>query len=134
MAFLTPSYAALASRTSRRARRSSTALAALLLMMGTLHMVVPRVFDSLVPRGLDPARPWVLLSGAAEVAFGAALLPARTRRAGAWGAAVTLVAVFPGNVQMALAAGAPTTPLAAAIWLRLPLQVPLVAWALRHTR
>ena len=54
MAFLTPPYAALASRTSRRARRSSAALAALLLMMGALHMVVPRVFDSLVPRGLAP--------------------------------------------------------------------------------
>lgn len=110
------------------------ALAALLVTMGTLHFVVPRTFDGLVPRFLGPARPWVLLSGAAEVVFGACLLPARTRRASAWGAAATLVAVFPGNVQMAVSAGAPTTALAAAVWLRLPLQVPLVAWALRHTK
>lgn len=134
MASLTPPDASLAARMPRRPPRSPAALAALLLVMGALHMVVPRAFDSLVPRGLGPARPWVLLSGAAEVVFGAALLPTGTRRAGAWGAAVTLVAVFPGNVQMAVAAGAPTTPMAAAIWLRLPLQVPLVAWALRHTR
>lgn len=100
--------------------------------MGTLHFVIPGPFERLVPRALGPGRLWVLLSGTAEILSGAALLPARTRRAGAWAAAATLVAVFPGNVQMAVSAGAPTTPLAAVIWLRLPLQVPLVAWALRH--
>ncbi len=115
-------------------RRSPTALAALLVGMGTLHFVVPGAFEGLIPRFLGPARPWVVLSGAAEVLSGAALLPARTRRAGAWCAAATLVAVFPGNIQMAMAAGAPRTPLTAAIWLRLPLQVPLVAWAFRYTR
>lgn len=102
--------------------------------MGTLHLVVPGAFERAVPRFLGPARPWVLLSGAAEILSGAALVPAPTRRAGAWGAAATLVAVFPANVEMALAAGAPTAPRAAALSLRLPLQVPLVAWALTYTR
>lgn len=99
--------------------------------MGTLHFLVPGPFERLVPRWLGHARFWVVVSGTAEVLFGAGLLPERTRRVAAWGAAATLVAVFPGNVQMAMAAGAPVTPLSAAIWLRLPLQVPLVAWALR---
>ncbi len=131
---MTPPHVRVSSGPFRGGRRSATALAALLVMMGTLHFVVPGAFERLVPRYLGPARLWVFLSGAAEVLFGAALLPERTRRAGAWGAAATLVAVFPGNLQMAIAAGAPTTPLNAAIWLRLPLQVPLVAWAFRHTR
>ena len=124
--------------TGRRTFVAATAgrpitLAALLLVMGPLHFALPGPFERLVPRALGSARFWVYASGAAELLSGAALLSTRTRRAGAWGAAVTLVAVFPGNVQMAVAAGAPATPLAAALWARLPLQVPLVAWALRHT-
>lgn len=102
--------------------------------MGALHFVVPAPFERLVPRWLGSARMWVALSGAAEIVCGAGLLPRRTRRLAAWGAAATLVAVFPGNVQMALSAGAPKTAWSAVLWLRLPLQVPLVAWALRHRR
>jgi uncharacterized membrane protein len=101
--------------------------------MGTLHLVAPGPFERLIPRLLGSPRPWVVASGVAELVSGAALVPDRTRRAGAWAAAATLVAVFPGNVTMALEAGAPVTPAAAALWLRLPLQAPLVLWALRYT-
>ena len=121
-------------RRPRRGPGAHAALAALLLVMGTLHFLVPGPFERIVPRFLGSARLWVFLSGAAEVVSGAALLVPATRRAGAWGAAVTLVAVFPGNVEMALRAGVPATPVAAALWLRLPLQAPLVAWAVRYTR
>lgn len=113
---------------------SARALATLLVGMGTLHLVTPVPFERLVPRWLGSPRAWVVTTGFAEIASGAALLPAATRRVGAWAAAATLVAVFPGNVQMAVDAGAPATPVAAALWLRLPLQAPLVAWALRHAR
>ena len=113
---------------------SARALAALLVGIGTLHLATPAPFERLVPRWLGSPHAWVVVTGLAEIASGAALLPAATRRAGAWAAAATLVAVFPGNVQMAIDAGAPTTPVAAAVWLRLPLQAPLVAWALRHAR
>lgn len=111
-----------------------TALAGLLLVMGTLHFATPAPFERLVPRFLGSARSWVFATGAAELLSGAALLVPATRRAGALVAATTLVVVFPGNVSMAVAAGAPTTPLAAALWLRLPVQAPLVLWALRHAR
>ena len=102
--------------------------------MGLLHLVVPKPFARLVPGWLGSARFWVALSGAAEVASGAALLRPTTQRAGAWAAAATLVAVFPGNVKMALDAGPPGSLWTTALWLRLPLQVPLVVWALRCTR
>lgn len=108
-----------------------TVLAALLLVMGTLHFAFPAPFERLVPRFLGSSRAWVSITGAAELLFGAALLVPATR---AIAAAATLVVVFPGNVTMAVAAGAPTTPAAAALWLRLPLQVPLVLWALRYAR
>lgn len=109
-------------------------LGTFLLGMGALHFLVPRAFDRLVPAALGPARLWVLLSGAAEIVSGAALLRPRTQRAGAWGAAATLVAVFPGNVKMAMDAGAPVGAVAIALWLRLPLQLPLVVWAARCAR
>lgn len=111
-----------------------TALAGLLLVMGTLHFAMPAPFERLVPRFLGPSRAWVWATGAAELLSGVALLVPATRRAGALGAATTLVVVFPGNVTMAIAAGAPTTPSAAALWLRLPIQVPLVLWALHYAR
>lgn len=116
------------------AARSPRLLGAFLLGMGALHFLVPRAFDRLVPSVLGPARLWVLLSGAAEIASGAALLRPATQRAGAWGAAATLVAVFPGNVKMALDAGAPVDTVSIALWLRLPVQVPLVVWAARCAR
>jgi uncharacterized membrane protein len=128
-----PAAHGLAAGRPAAARRSPAALATLLVGMGILHFAVPGTFERLVPPFLGRARLLVLVSGAAEVVFGAALLPARTRRAGAWGAAATLVAVFPGNVQMAVSAGAPRDLLSAALWLRLPLQAPLVAWAFRYT-
>lgn len=114
--------------------RPPVVLAGLLVVMGILHFVVPGPFERLVPRWLGSPRVWVALSGAAEIVCGAGLLPARTRRIAALGAAATLVAVFPGNLQMALDAGAPKSMSSLAAWLRLPLQIPLVAWALRYTR
>lgn len=118
--------------------RSRYALAAVMIAAGVLHFVAPQAYDPLIPPGLGPPRPWVLGSGAAEVAAGALLAAPRTRRAGAWAVVAVLVAVLPGNVQMALDGGYPGAgglagdPVAA--WLRLPLQVPLVLWALSHTR
>ncbi len=57
---------------------------------------------------------------------------------GGWWAAVLLVVIFPGNVKAALDGGMRGAPApfdsAAFAWVRLPLQVPLVTWALRHGR
>lgn len=115
-------------------RWSPRLLGSFLLGMGALHFLAPRAFDRLVPSALGPARLWVLLSGVAEIASGAALLRPSTQRAGAWGAAATLVAVFPGNLKMAVEAGPPVGAVSIALWLRLPLQLPLVVWAARCAR
>lgn len=120
------------------ARASVVLLTGMLAGVGTLHLVHPRPFDAMVPRGLGEPRWWTYASGAAEITGAALLAHPRTRRVGGWWAAVVFVVVFPGNVKAALDGGMrgapPPLDTAAAAWLRLPLQLPLVTWALRHAR
>ena len=106
-------------------------LAALLATTGTLHFAVPRPFDAIVPGFLPAPRAWTLASGAAELACAAGLAVPATRRRAAAATALLLVAVFPANVHMAVHPGGVPRWLALA---RLPLQVPLVLWALRVRR
>lgn len=101
---------------------------------GVLHFVIPQVYERIVPKWLGHDQAVVRLSGVAEIACGALLASRRTKRLGAWLTTATLVAVYPANVQMAVEAGIPNDAGEWAIWLRLPLQIPLIRWALRHTR
>jgi uncharacterized membrane protein len=114
---------------------ASTALAGLLATAGVAHFVVPRFFDELVPTSLPGGtRAWTYLSGVAELATAAAVAAPSTRRLGALGAAGLFVAVFPANVKMARDWSARPLWQRAAAYGRLPLQAPLVAWALRVSR
>lgn len=121
---------------ARRHRLERGSLAVLLAGAAVMHVRAPRFFEGLVPAWVPGTpRAWNLASGAAEAAAAALLLPERTRRAGGALAAVTLVGVFPANVQAALDGGTPGlrgfAGSAAAAWLRLPLQLPPVWVALR---
>jgi uncharacterized membrane protein len=118
----------------RLARWSPYLLAALLTSTGTLHFVVPRTFVALVPPQLPEPRALVYLSGAAELACAAGLVVPRTRRLAGWATAALFVAVFPGNVQMALDASDRSELYRTATYARLPVQVPLVAWAVQVAR
>jgi uncharacterized membrane protein len=116
--------------------RSATGLAVLLVGAGILHGLAPRPYASIVPRFLGAPRAWVYGSGVAELAVGAAVARPATRRAGARAAAALFVLVFPANVTMAVRAvrsgrGPAYTGVAL---LRLPLQYPLVRWALAVSR
>ena len=108
--------------------RSARALAGVLAAAGAAHFVVPDFFRRIIPtplRGHDDFL--VAASGVAELACAALVLMPRTRRVGGWASVALLIGVFPANVQHALDDGG-------AVWLRLPLQVPLVVWAHRQTR
>ena len=108
--------------------RSARGLAVLLATAGVAHFVVPGFFRRIIPsplRGHDDFL--VAASGIAELACAALVLMPRTRRAGGWASVALLIGVFPANVQHALDDGG-------AVWLRLPLQWPLIAWAHRQTR
>ena len=120
-----------AARASRRPT-SAQALAGLLGTAGVMHFVTPKFFDAIVPKALGNARFWTTSSGIAELGVAAAVANPKTRRLGATAAAVLFVAVFPANVQAAVSAGA--TGEKVVTWLRLPLQIPLVLWALRVRR
>ncbi|MGH3913463.1 MAG: DoxX family protein [Pseudonocardiaceae bacterium] len=120
---------------TRRRIRPAPTLACLLTATGVLHFAVPQQFDAIVPRALPgPSRRWTHLSGVAELAVAAAVATPRTRRRGGVAAALLFVAVFPANVQMALDWRRRTLPQQALAWGRLPLQLPLIAWALRASR
>ena len=116
-------------------RRDAAGLAALLAGTGVLHFVAPRPFDGIVPRSLPGSpRTWTYLSGVAELAVAAAVAHPRTRRAGGLAAAALFVAVFPANVRMAADWRRASPVRRAVAFGRLPLQVPLIAWALRVAR
>jgi len=105
---------------------------------GALHFFIPRSYQRIVPRLLGHAPLLVAVSGALEISAGLLLAVPATRRFGAWLSVVLLVGVWPANVQMALDGGVPDAgfPLDSPVvaWLRVPLQVPLVLWALRLAR
>ena len=116
-------------------RPGPATLATMLTATGLLHLAVPAPFDAIVPRSLPgTARFWTVASGIAELVVAAAVAAPRTRRLGAAAAAGLFVAVFPANVKMARDWSQRPAALRAVAWGRLPLQVPLVAWALAVRR
>ena len=90
-----------------------------------------------MPTYLPSPRFLVLLSGVFEILGGIGLvvpgMPS-VQRLAAWGLVALLIAVSPANVQMALDhARWPGIP-EWLLWLRVPLQVPLIWWAWMYTR
>ena len=115
---------------------SRTTLGLLFAAAGTLHFVFPRVYERIVPPYLPLHRELVYVSGVGEVLGGLGLFPERTRPAAGVGLVLLLLAVWPANLQMLLdarAAGKPAWWLAL-LWVRLPLQVPLILWVRRAAR
>ena len=108
-------------------------LALLFIVGGLLHFIFPDTYLRIMPPFLPWPRILIGVSGAAEIAGGLGLLLSGFRRAAAYCLAILLVAVFPANVHMAVA----HVPFSGVFgeswvqWLRLPLQIPIVLWALR---
>ncbi|MDX8037471.1 hypothetical protein SK803_45365 [Lentzea sp. BCCO 10_0856] len=115
---------------NRSRARSALALAALLGLAGATHFTRPKFYDAIVPRALPGTpRQWTYASGAAELAVATAVAVPRTRRLGALAATALFIAVFPANVKMALDFRDKSPKARALAYGRLPLQIPLVAWA-----
>ncbi len=106
-----------------------------LVGMGVAHFVVPHFFVKIVPRWFPWPDAAVLWSGVAELGSGVLLAVPQTRKLGGWLAVVTIVAVYPANIQMAIDATRRGNKLVAlGTWLRLPMQFPVLARAYRYTR
>jgi uncharacterized membrane protein len=116
-------------------RRHAARLIALVLLgfffiaAGTNHFVHPGVYVRTVPPWLPASALLVQISGICEILGGIGVLVPNARRFSGAGLIALLVAVFPANVEMAqhpeLYADI-ATPLA--FYIRLPLQVVLIAW------
>ena len=101
--------------------------------MAILHVVLPKFFEAMIPKPLGAPKFWNLAAGAAEGAAGALLLssdPDKQKAGGAL-ATATFIGVYPANIKMALDAGPPTNPKAIGLWLRLPMQFPMIASGIR---
>ena len=117
-----------------RGRIGRLLLAFLFVGAGVNHFVNPDAYVRMMPPYLPWHRELVFVSGVFEVVGGVGLLVPRLAVAAAWGLIALLVAVFPANVHMALHPEEfPRIP-PVALWLRLPLQLPLLAWAYCFTR
>lgn len=106
----------------------------LFILAGLNHFRVPEFYVKIMP----PYLPWhlglVYLSGVIEVALGILLLVPRFTTWAAWGLIALLIAVFPANIHMAVHADDFPEHAPALLWLRLPLQGLLIAWAYWFTR
>ncbi|MBW4653183.1 MAG: DoxX family protein [Kaiparowitsia implicata GSE-PSE-MK54-09C] len=108
-------------------------LALFFIAAGINHFVNPEFYVRIMPPYLPWHLPLVYLSGAAEIGLGALLLIPQYRAIAAWGLIALLIAVFPANLHMALNPELFPTISPVVLWLRLPLQGVLIAWAYRYT-
>jgi uncharacterized membrane protein len=104
------------------------------VLAGINHFLRPDLYVKIMP----PYLPWhlalVYVSGFFEAALGVLLLVPKSTTAAAWGLIALLVAVFPANVHMALNADLYPRFSPLVLWIRLPLQGVLIAWAYWFTR
>jgi uncharacterized membrane protein len=117
--------------------RAPNVLAVMFASSGTVHLVRPQAFASIMPRAIPDRhhRNLIYLSGLFELVCAVGLF---RRKAWAAPASVAVLgAVFPANLQMALDAGSGRNPgppdKRLLAWGRLPLQIPMV-WAALQSR
>jgi uncharacterized membrane protein len=120
---------------SRSSPGARLRLGAFWIFAGSMHFVIPRTYEAIMPSYLGRCKKeLVAASGAAEIAGGLAVLPARTRRAGRWWLLATLAAIFPANVNMAVNAQDFRRIPEPLLWARLPFQGVFAWFIWRGTR
>jgi uncharacterized membrane protein len=123
-----------------RLPKDTAALVAIFAVSGVVHLVKPDVYESLMPSWVPRHREVILGSGVAELACATGLVLPATRRTAGWASALLLVAIFPGNLKMAVDAqqirstSTRARGFKAATLLRLPLQWPMIRAALKVAR
>ncbi len=107
-----------------------------MIVVGALHFTSSGGFEKIVPDYLPYHLALVYISGFLEILGGVGLLIPRMSRSAAWLLVILYIAVFPANLYQAVnnipVAGLPHDP--PLVWLRLPFQAVLVAWAWWFTR
>ena len=104
----------------------------LFLLSGSFHLINPGVFQALVPPVLGGQNFWIFLSGILEIICAIGLLT-KQKWAPKFTAFILLV-IWVGNWWYAIDVTFNLESswfLILGSWLRLPLQIPLIQWALR---
>ncbi len=104
------------------------------MLAGINHFINADFYLKMMPSYLPAHLFLVYLSGVSEIALGVLLLIPKFTQLAAWGLIALLIAVFPANVYMAMNAEIFPEFSCAALYLRLPLQIVLTAWAFWFTR
>jgi uncharacterized membrane protein len=104
------------------------------VLAGANHFLNPDFYVEMMPPYLPAHLGLVYLSGLFESLGGAAVLAPSLRSLAGWALVLLLAAVFPANLHMALNPDLFPDISAMTVYLRLPLQIPLIAWAYWATR
>ena len=103
-------------------------------LAGANHFFHTAFYVSIVPAYLPWHAALVYVSGVCAVFSGILLLVPGFSRLGAWAIIAVSIAVFPANINTAVHAELFPQFSPAALWLRLPLQAVIIAWAYWYTR
>ncbi len=104
------------------------------MLAGINHFLSPNFYLKMMPPVLPQHLFLIYLSGFFEIALGVLLLIPKFTKLAAWGLMALLIAVFPANIFMALNPQIFPEFSPFALYLRLPLQFVLIAWAFWFTR
>lgn len=97
---------------------------------GYSHFKKAWFFHKITPPLLQPwKKPINTIVGVAEIAGGVGVMIPQTQSIAAIGIILLLIAVFPANIYMLTSKGAGMKIKMWFLWLRLPLQILLIAWA-----
>jgi len=109
-------------------------LAVAFVLAGINHFINPNFYLKMMPPVLPAPLFLIYLSGIFEIVLGALLLIPKFTRLAAFGLITLLITVFPANVYMAMNAELFPEFNATALYLRLPLQVIIIAWTFWYTK
>ena len=108
-------------------------MAAFLIFAGISHFTKKNFFMEVMPPYIPKHEEMVIISGIVEIILGIGLLFSQTKSLAAWGIILFFIAVFPANIYMVTSGKFKKIP-KWMIWLRLPLQFILIAWAFLYTK
>ncbi|MEY4367522.1 MAG: hypothetical protein RLZ28_937 [Actinomycetota bacterium] len=113
-------------------RLSNRILTVLFIASGVLHLINPSAFSWLMPPWLPEPTILIYVSGVFELVCALGFI-FKQKWAG-WLSALVLLAVWPANIWYAFEVSSSANFwLIVAAWVRLPLQVPLIYFALKSS-
>ena len=112
---------------------SKIAISLLFVAAGLNHFINPLLYIHIMPLWLPEPVLLLYISGFFEILGGAMLWNKRFQAWSAWGLIALLIAVFPANIHMAMHPELTPHIPQWLLWVRLPLQIPLILWAATFT-